>query len=179
MLTTCTNLRKKRCSPQRIHLQAVAGRGDARKPSGPVNVRFKYMYRDASNYKQHGDAVFTNNTLLSLDEIEKQVRSCLKDGEFFIAGQVNLEERFFDALHDDDHPWHEFAGLEETSEPAFDPSNWNTCRHHRDVREFLANLEQAQRAGWDETNVRADMKELLERQKAALRRRLTGDGHAE
>ena len=93
---------------------------------GSSNVSFKYLYRDASNYKLHGEAVFTNSTFMPIDEIEKQIRSCLKDGEFFIARQVNIEERFFDVLHkDDDHPWHEFNLVEITTEPAFDPENWN------------------------------------------------------
>ena len=66
---------------------------------GACNVSFKYLYRDASNYKLHGEAVFTNHTFIPIDEIEKQIRFCLKDGEFFIARQVNIEERFFDVLH--------------------------------------------------------------------------------
>ncbi len=97
---------------------------------GACNVSFKYLYRDASNYKLHGEAVFTNHTFVPIDEIEKQIRSCLKDGEFFIARQVNIEERFFDVLHEeDDHPWHEFNLVEMTTEPAFDPENWN--QHNR------------------------------------------------
>src|SRR3990172_1053862 len=76
---------------------------------GTCNVSFKYLYRDASNYKLHGEAVFTNHTFVPIDEIEKQIRSNLRDSEFFIAQQINIEERFFDVLHEeDDHPWHEF-----------------------------------------------------------------------
>ena len=53
------------------------------------NVSFQYLYRDASNYKLHGEAVFTNATGLSLEEVEKRIRIYLKDGEFFIARQVH------------------------------------------------------------------------------------------
>jgi hypothetical protein len=136
---------------------------------GPCNVSFKYLYRDASNYKLHGEAVFTNATFLPIEEVEKQIRSFLKEGEFFIARQVNIEERFFDALHDDDHPWHEFDQVEITTEPAFDPDNWNQHKHKRDIAEFIAELEKANRAGWDEMNVRGDLARMLEKQKAELK----------
>ena len=140
---------------------------------GPCNVSFKYLYRDASNYKLYGEAVFTNHTFMPIDEIEKQIRSCLKDGEFFIARQVNIEERFFDVLHeDDDHPWHEFNLVEMTTEPAFDPENWNQHKHKRDITEFIAELEKAKRVGWDELKVRADVASMQEKQKDKLKQTL-------
>ncbi len=140
---------------------------------GPCNVSFKYLYRDASNYKLHGEAVFTNFTFLPIDEIEKQIRSCLKDGEFFIARQVNIEERFFDVLHeDDDHPWHEFNLVEITTEPAFDPENWIQHNRKRDITEFIAELEKAKRVGWDELKVRADVAGMQEKQKDKLKQAL-------
>jgi len=140
---------------------------------GPCNVSFKYLYRDASNYKLHGEAVFTNSTFMPIDEIEKQIRSCLKDGEFFIARQVNIEERFFDVLHEeDDHPWHEFNLVEMTTEPAFDPENWRQHKHKRDITEFVAELEKAKRVGWDELKVRADVAGMQEKQKDKLKQTL-------
>jgi len=132
-------------------------------------VSFKYLYRDASNYKLHGEAVFTNHTFMSIDEIEKQIRSFLKDGEFFIARQVNIEERFFDSLHEDDHPWHEFGAVTITTDPVVDPENWNQHKHRRDVTEFIADLQKANRSGWDEMNVRADVARLQEKQKGKLK----------
>ncbi len=134
----------------------------------PINVVFKYLYRDASNYKLHGEAVFTNHTFMPIGEIEKQIHSCLKDGEFFIAQQVNIEERFFDVLYDDGHPWHEFDRLGITTEPVFDLENWNQHRYKRDIAEFIADMEKARRAGWDEMNVRPDVARMQERQKAEL-----------
>jgi hypothetical protein len=135
----------------------------------PVNVKFRYMYRDASNYKQNGVAVFSNHDYLELDEIEKQIRACLQDGQFFIARQVHIRERFFDTLHDDDHPWHEFNGLDTTMQALYDPEHWNQKARIRDIKEFLANLEAAHRAGWDETLVRPDVAALQERQKQGLK----------
>jgi ribulose bisphosphate carboxylase small subunit len=132
------------------------------------NIRFAYMYRDASNYKQHGEVIFSNEKQLSVNEIEKQIRSFLNDGEYFIARQIHLEERFFDTLYDDDHPWHEFVRLEATDDLTFDPEP----ELKRDIAEFLVELENAHRAGWDEMNVREDLARQLSEQKRALKQRL-------
>jgi len=134
------------------------------KPTGSVNILFKYMYRDASNYKQYGQAIFSNDTFLPLDEVEQQIRACLDEGKHFIARQVHLEERFFDTLYDDDHPWHEFEGIHETTLAAFDPHN-RAGASHRDITEFIAEMENACQAGWDKMCVRTDMVQLLEGQK--------------
>jgi len=136
------------------------------------NICFAYMYRDASNYKQHGEVILSNENHLPLDEVEKQIRSLLKDGEFFIARQIHLEERFFDVLYDDDHPWHEFVRIEGTSDPTFDPGH----EHNRDIIEFLSELEKAGRAGWDEMNVREDLARQFTEQKQALKQRLESGG---
>jgi hypothetical protein len=138
----------------------------------PTNILFRYLYRDASNYKQHGEAVFTNNTFLAAAEIEKQIRACLKDGEFFIARQAHIEERFFEALREDDHPWHTFERIEVTTQFPFDPDNWAEKQHRRDIIEFITDLERAHRAGWDEMNVRPDLRRQLENQKAKIRQTL-------
>lgn len=138
----------------------------------PSNILFCYQYRDASNYKLHAEAIFSNHSFLPLADIEQQIRACLKDGEFFIARQVNIEERFFDALHDNDHPWHEFERVEVTTLAPFDPENWTNKQHRRDISEFIAELEQAHKAGWDELNVRDDMAQLQAQQKAETGQRL-------
>ena len=54
------------------------------------NIRFAYLYRDASNYKQHGEVIFSNEKQFAVDEIEKRIRSFLSDGLFFIARQVHV-----------------------------------------------------------------------------------------
>ncbi len=136
------------------------------------NIRFAYMYRDASNYKQHGQSVFTNEKQLPADEIEKKVRACLNGGEYFIARQIHLEERFFDVHYDDDHPWHEFKQVEATDHPTFDPEHDPA----RDIAEFLVDLEKAQRAGWDEMNVREDLILQIEKERLEIKRWLASKG---
>jgi len=153
------------------------GLGFHQRKSAPTNILFCYdlpgkSYRDASNYTQHSEAIFSNHTFLPLADIEQQIRASLEDGRFFIARQVRLEERFSDALHEADHPswnnrfaWHEFERVEITTSAPFDPDNWNQRQHRRDISEFIAQLEQAHKAGWDEMNVRADLQHLLEQHK--------------
>jgi hypothetical protein len=131
-----------------------------------TNIRFIYLYRDASNYKQHGEAILSNETQLAVEEIDQQVRSHLSDGSFFIAQQVQLEERFFTVVNEDDHPWHEFVQVESTTDPIFDP----VPEIKRDIVQFLQVLEQAHRTGWDETQVRADLIQQIEKEREALKR---------
>lgn len=137
---------------------------------GSSNIAFHYLYRDASNYKLRGTAIFTNQTFLPIEEIETQIRSFLMEGEFFIARQVLIEERFFDIVHEEeDHSWHEFVLVESTTEPSFDPANREQNSQDRDIQEFIADLEKAKRGGWDEMNVRADVAKMLENQKRKLK----------
>jgi hypothetical protein len=138
------------------------------------NIRFVYMYRDASNYKQHGEVILSNETPLTVEEVDKQIRSLLSDGLFFIARQVQVEERFFDVVSEDDHPWHEYVSVEATTDPAFDP----VPEQQRDITNFLKELEQAHHTGWDETRVRDDLIQQIEKERQELKRWLDtrGDG---
>ncbi len=139
-----------------------------------TNIRFVYMYRDASNYKQHGEVILSNETPLTVEEVDKQIRSLLSDGLFFIARQVQVEERFFDVVSEDDHPWHEFVVVEATTDPTFDP----VPEEKRDIEQFLKALEQAHHTGWDETRVRDDLIQQIEKERQELKRWLDtrGDG---
>jgi len=139
-----------------------------------TNVRFVYMYRDASNYKQHGEFILSNETLLTVEEVDKQIHSLLSDGLFFIARQVQVEERFFAVVSEDDHPWHEFVMVEATTDPTFDP----VPEEKRDITNFLKELEQAHRSGWDDKQVREDLIQQIEKERQELKRWLDtrGDG---
>jgi hypothetical protein len=88
------------------------------------------------------------------------MRSKNKSGCFY------REERFFDVVSNDDHPWHEVVMLEATSDPTFDP----IPERKRDITEFLADLDKAHRAGWDEMNVRDDLIKQLDKEKCELKR---------
>ena len=138
------------------------------------NIRFVYMYRDASNYKQHGEVILSNETQRTVEEVDKQIRSLLSDGLFFIARQVQVEERFFDVVSEDDHPWHEFVSVEATTDPTIDP----VPEEKRDISTFLKELDQAHRSGWDDKQVREDLIRQIEKERRELKRWLNeqGDG---
>ena len=131
-----------------------------------TNIRFIYLYRDASNYKQHGEVILSNEMQLAVEEIDQGIRSLLSDGLFFIAQQAQLEERFFAVVNEDDHPWHEFVQVESTTDPIFDP----VPEVKRDIAQFLQELEQVHHAGWDESLVRADLIQQIEKEREALKR---------
>ena len=115
-----------------------------------TNIRMIYLYRDASNYKQHGEVILSNETHLAVEKIDTQIHSLMSDGLFFIAQQVQLEECFFAVVNEDDHPWHEYVSVEATTDPTFDP----VPEQKRDVTNFLKELDRAHRSGWDETQDR-------------------------
>jgi len=86
------------------------------KGSNP-KFKFNYLYRDAGNYKQYGSVILDNPDNLSLEEIERQIRANLIDGEFFIPGKFNIPLiNSFPFDTELDHEWYEFEGVEETNE---------------------------------------------------------------
>lgn len=85
-----------------------------------MNIKFSYLYRDASNYKQYHEVVFANPHELVLEEIQTTIKSRLIDECWFIARDWNLPDMHFkeyDRDNDTDHDWHEFQCIEETTEP--------------------------------------------------------------
>jgi len=136
------------------------------------NIRFAYIYRDASNYKQHGEVILPNETRLPVEEVDQKIRAFLSDGLFFIARQIQVEERFFDVVSEDDHPWHEYGRVEATTDPVFDP----VPKEKRDIAQFLKQLEQAHHAGWDEKQVREDLIQQIEKERQELKRWLASRG---
>jgi hypothetical protein len=111
-----------------------------------ANIMFEYLYRDASNYKKYGQAVFTNTGGIPLADVEMQIRATLHDGEWFKAEMVDLETQFI-GKHDtdDDHPWHEFWQVTETDLLPSDPA----YPMQRDITEFLEAMKKASLRKWD------------------------------
>lgn len=86
-----------------------------------MNIKFSYLYRDASNYKKYSDVIFSNPNKISLQEIEVRVKRNLIEGCWFVAKKWNLpdlhlKEFIWDA--EIDHDWHEFESVEETEQEA-------------------------------------------------------------
>lgn len=80
---------------------------------------FKYLYRDASNYKAFGAVAVAGQ--FSEDE-RANIRQQLESGQFFIAEQIGVPPlydqlyRWSDGPISDDHCWHEFERFEEVGE---------------------------------------------------------------
>lgn len=105
-----------------------------------MNTLLEYLYRDASNYKQHGRVVFRGTISL------KDIRPLLIDGEYFIpsqAGIPDLQHKFkdqgFEYPTEDDHAWHEILSMRATKKQA-------TIPLHR--KEFLSRLQKARRTSY-------------------------------
>ncbi len=112
------------------------------------NTRISYLYRDASNYKQHNEVIVPGT--FTPEQIETII-GCLDAGEYFIPVQIGFPEVRFDDITEDDHCWFELCrdGFEETDvEANIDMSpdevvekfleangNWD------DTREFGGELE--------------------------------------
>ena len=78
-----------------------------------MNTIINYQYRDASNWKQHNEAIVQGT--LTEEQIDTII-NCLEDGEYFIPRQIGLPEIRFAEICEDDHCWFELdrAGFEIT-----------------------------------------------------------------
>lgn len=84
-----------------------------------MNIKFSYLYRDGSNYKQYNQIVFSNPNQIALEEIRTIIRSKLIEECWFIAIDWNVPDMHFKEYswdNDLDHEWHEFDCVEETTE---------------------------------------------------------------
>jgi hypothetical protein len=99
-----------------------------------MNICLHYLYRDAGNYKNWGEVVFTNKTNIELGLLEKSVRKILIDGEFFIAEMADLKKlNFSNYIAELDHDWHEFDSFNVTEEEISD-------KNKRDIVDFIESL---------------------------------------
>ena len=74
-------------------------------------TKIEYLYRDAGNWKQYNEFIVSGALALS------DLKPYLHDGEFFIPGELGLDNLFPVPFDEDDHPWHEILVITETSEP--------------------------------------------------------------
>lgn len=84
-----------------------------------MNIKFSYLYKDGSNYKQYHQIVFASSGQSTLGEIQTILRSNLIDECWFIAKDWHLPDMHFkEYLWDTkvDHEWHEFDYVEETTD---------------------------------------------------------------
>ncbi len=72
-----------------------------------MNTAIHYMYRDADNYKEGEDVIFTGEIT---DTEKKLILSYRDEKQYFIPSQVglyDLQNRMTGFPNDSDHVWHE------------------------------------------------------------------------
>lgn len=106
------------------------------------NTSFEYIYRDGSNFKQHWQVTFSGSPEPVLTD---RLNAALYGGELFIAGQVDVPERFFPDLGEEDHCWHELWRVEPTSTAPDDAQG-------RTFLQFVEAVERASGYGWQAFN---------------------------
>lgn len=90
---------------------------------------FEYRYRDAGNYKTHGQLLLTG----SGEGGEETIRACLEWGDQFVAEQVGIPSlcpehwaATDDGPSDLDHAFHEFVALRRRAGAVGDQPVWGT-----------------------------------------------------
>lgn len=106
-----------------------------------ANTKISYLYRDADNYKQSGEAIFAG--VMAPSHLEAILDHLDEDGGFVPAqvGMADLQPMMASGWNDDtDHPFHEIAAIELTEQAAdnvaigelsrlFSEVSWD--EHHR------------------------------------------------
>lgn len=111
-------------------------------------VKFRYLYRDADNYKEVGEAVFDGSRFPG---DEQRLREASEAGDF-VASQVGLDPlqpRMTSFPSPSDNGYHELIsesyGIEEVEETP----DTEAMADGRTWTEFVGGFEAAAAAGWD------------------------------
>jgi len=82
-----------------------------------AHIKFRYLYRDSSNYKNFGSIVFAGSENCNLFELLLLIQSKLIDDTWFYAAQWHLPDLHFGTWDDESgHIFHEFECVEYTNE---------------------------------------------------------------
>lgn len=99
-----------------------------------MNVVLEYLYRDAGNYKNWQEVIFTNKAKIPLSKLNEDIKSRLIDGLYFSAEALQLPTAYFDNVDAElDHNWHEYSECRLTDAPETDLPK-------RDISDFLSAL---------------------------------------
>lgn len=82
-----------------------------------MNIKFSYLYRDAANYKNYSEVVFSNKTALPFSIIKKEIEYFLIEGTHFYVDNWKLKDLHFNTWDNEiDHTYHEYDTVELTEE---------------------------------------------------------------
>lgn len=97
-----------------------------------THTKIEYMYRDASNYKFHGEFVVKGKLR------RRQIENFLHEKEFFVPHEVGLDHLLNLPLNQDDHYLHTFEDFQETTDANC------ICS----ANEFIEKMRKASSKGW-------------------------------
>ncbi|MFD2872730.1 hypothetical protein ACFS5N_09640 [Mucilaginibacter ximonensis] len=81
------------------------------------NLKFSYLYRDSSNYKNYGYVIIAAPANKTLEEIEGIIKAKLIDEQWFYTNEWQVPDLFFDCFNPNTDPkWHEFESIEFTDQ---------------------------------------------------------------
>ncbi|USN15889.1 hypothetical protein PAPPERLAPAPP_01470 [Brevundimonas phage vB_BpoS-Papperlapapp] len=105
------------------------------------NTRLSYMYRDASNYKEHLE--FILDGLMTMEQAVKVCSLLTGDGDDFLPVLLGMESASWSsdgggAHYADDHPWHELNSISPTRQD----------HDGMTVDQFIAAIEAADNQQW-------------------------------
>jgi hypothetical protein len=102
-----------------------------------MNIRFEYLYRDAGNFKNWGEVVFSNPNEVPADAAALMAEKVLIDHAYFVAGRAGVPDLHFSECNEElDHSWHEAHAFLSTDEQPTDA--WT-----RNIEEFIESLRSA------------------------------------
>jgi hypothetical protein len=102
-----------------------------------MNVRFEYLYRDAGNFKNWGEVVFSNPRDIPVGLVSAIASEFLIDRTFFVAVKAKVPDLHFAEFNENlDHGWHETHAFRSTDELPNDSRN-------RNIEEFIQALRSA------------------------------------
>lgn len=102
-----------------------------------MNIRFEYLYRDAGNFKNWGEVVFSNPHDVAAEIAASMAENVLIDRAFFVASKADVPDLHFPEYNEElDHGWHEVHAFLPTDEPSNDA-------RARSIDEFLESLRSA------------------------------------
>lgn len=103
----------------------------------PMNICLEYQYRDAGNFKNWGEIVFSNPRSLAPEVVTQMAEEVLIDREFFVASSARVPDLHFPDWNPDlDHDWHKMVTFRSTDEAPNDPEQ-------RTIEDFVASLRSA------------------------------------
>jgi hypothetical protein len=102
-----------------------------------MNIRFEYLYRDAGNFKNWGEVVFSNPNQLKVKFVMEMAEEALIDRAYFVASKACVPDLKF-AQYDEelDHGWHEAYAFILTDDAPNDPQG-------RSIEKFIEWLRSA------------------------------------